>query len=249
MVAAPAAADAVARARRLPDLHVGLHLVLVDGRPALPPEQIPDLVDARGDFRTDMARMGLDLALKSSVRRQLAAEIRAQFEAFSATGLPLDHVNAHKHFHLHPIIAAEMIRIGREYGLRAIRVPREPVDIIDAIEPGAAGLGGRALALWTWILRAQARRAGLGVPDAVFGLAWSGAMTSGRVARILAQLPPGFVEIYFHPATGNDFAGHAPGYRYAEELVALTDPGCITAARACGHRMAGYSNRLTNGHG
>ncbi len=46
MVAGPAAADAVARARRLPRLRVGLHLVLVEGRPVLPPEQLPDLVDA-----------------------------------------------------------------------------------------------------------------------------------------------------------------------------------------------------------
>ena len=36
MVAAPAAADAVARARRMPALRVGLHVVLVEGRPVLP---------------------------------------------------------------------------------------------------------------------------------------------------------------------------------------------------------------------
>jgi len=36
MVSAPAAADAVERARRMPSLRVGLHLVLVDGRPVLP---------------------------------------------------------------------------------------------------------------------------------------------------------------------------------------------------------------------
>jgi chitin disaccharide deacetylase len=33
MVAAPAAADAIVRARRLPSLRVGLHLVLVEGTP------------------------------------------------------------------------------------------------------------------------------------------------------------------------------------------------------------------------
>ena len=41
--------------------------------------------------------------------RQLAAEIEAQFAAFAATGLALDHVNSHKHFHLHPTIAALMV--------------------------------------------------------------------------------------------------------------------------------------------
>ena len=56
MVAGAAAADAVVRARRLPMLGVGLHVVLVDGEPVLPPEQIPALVGPDGRFRTDMLR-------------------------------------------------------------------------------------------------------------------------------------------------------------------------------------------------
>src|SRR5262245_8100185 len=50
MVAAPAAADAVARAKATPSLRVGLHLVLVEGRPMLSPSLIPDLVDGTGHF-------------------------------------------------------------------------------------------------------------------------------------------------------------------------------------------------------
>src|SRR4051794_34141552 len=50
MVAAPAAGDAVARARRLPALKVGLHLVLTDGRPLLPARDIPALVGRDGNF-------------------------------------------------------------------------------------------------------------------------------------------------------------------------------------------------------
>ena len=57
MVAGDAAADAVARARAMPSLGVGLHLVLVEGRPVLPPESIPALVDQTGRFRCDMARV------------------------------------------------------------------------------------------------------------------------------------------------------------------------------------------------
>ena len=66
---------------------------------------MPDLVDGSGNFRTDMARAGAAMFFLPRVRRQLEAEIEAQFAAFAATGLPLDHVNAHKHFHLHPTIA------------------------------------------------------------------------------------------------------------------------------------------------
>ncbi len=64
---------------------------------------------AHGRLRTDLARLGWDIAMRPAVRRQMRAEIKAQFAAFRATGLPLDHVNAHKHFHLHPMIARELL--------------------------------------------------------------------------------------------------------------------------------------------
>ena len=241
MVASPGAADAVRRARAMPSLAVGLHVVLVEARPALPPDRIPDLVGRDGFFRADMGGLAVDIAFKPRVRAQVAAEITAQFEAFAATGMPLDHVNAHKHFHLHPVIGAELIAIGQKFGARAIRVPTEPVAVVNGIEPSAAGLSAVLLAQWTRVLRAQAGRAGMAMPDAVFGLAWSGAITSDRLKSLLERLPPGVVEIYTHPATANAFAGHAPGYRYTDELAALIDPDCVAAQRRAGHRLEGFS--------
>src|SRR2546423_14990978 len=86
-VSGPAAADAVARARAMPGLRVGLHLVLVEGKPVLPPAQVPDLVDRTGHFRTNMARAGAAMFFLPKIRAQLKAEIEAQFAAFAATGL------------------------------------------------------------------------------------------------------------------------------------------------------------------
>jgi hypothetical protein len=95
MVGAPAAADAVARARALPTLRVGLHLVLVDGDPVADRAQIPKLLDSNGRFRNDLARYGAQIAFSAALRRQIETEITAQFEAYRATGLPLDHVDGH----------------------------------------------------------------------------------------------------------------------------------------------------------
>ena len=67
MVGASFAADAVARAKAMPSLRVGLHLVLVEGRPVLPLSQVPDLVDGYGNFRTDMARAGAAMAFNASI--------------------------------------------------------------------------------------------------------------------------------------------------------------------------------------
>jgi hopanoid biosynthesis associated protein HpnK len=245
MVSGAAAADAVERARRLPTLRVGLHVVLVEGLPTLPPERLPDLVDRDGRFRTDMAAMGLELIVRPAVRRQLAAEVEAQFAAFAATGLPLDHVNAHRHFHLHPTIARAIIAAGRRHGLRALRVPVERRATLRQAEPqsrGPARFESWIVAPWARLLARAARRAGLRTPDSVFGLDWSGAMTAARLTGLIEHLPAGQTEIYLHPATRDDFTGHAPGYRYADELAALISPSAIAAARRPDIRLGGFSD-------
>ena len=242
MVGGPAAADAVERARHLPNLRVGLHLVCVDGEPVSSHDEIPDLVDGAGRLRNDLARFGARIMISGALRRQMARELAAQFEAFRATGLPLDHVNAHKHFHLHPAIAAEIIAAGPRYGMRALRVPIESRRVVAAIDPqsprglslittpGTAWLGGRA------------RRAGLTIADGVFGLAWTGGMTARRLAALIARLPDGFFEIYLHPARSNAFTGAAPGYRYEAEFAALCDPECREALRRSGCSLGGYAD-------
>src|SRR3984893_13267726 len=73
MVSAPAASDAVSRARRLPTLKVGLHLVLVEGWPASDPSAVPDLVDAAGKLRTDMFGLGVAIFTVPKIRRQMTA--------------------------------------------------------------------------------------------------------------------------------------------------------------------------------
>ncbi|MDR3533072.1 MAG: hopanoid biosynthesis-associated protein HpnK [Rhodopila sp.] len=225
MVAAPAAADAIRRARANPSLRVGLHLVVIEGPAVLPPSDIPDLVDAAGQFPSDQLKLGLNYFFRPRVRRQLEAEIRAQFAAFAATGLPLDHANAHKHMHLHPTVGAMMLRIGREYGLRRIRVPAEPPSIMARCGT-PVGFGDKVLYRWTGLLRRQARASGVATNDHCFGLAWSGHMTADRIRRLLPNLPDGDNEIYFHPAAWRDAVLERlmPGYEHEAELAALLEP-------------------------
>jgi len=241
MVAAPGFEDAVARARRMPALGVGLHLVLVEGRPKLPTSALPDLVTAEGLFRTDMACMGADIFFKPKVRRQIAEEIEAQFDAFAATGLPLDHVNTHKHYHLHPTIAGMILHIGRPYGMRAGRAPIEPRAVLAAVDPEAAPSPAYVTEPWARLVRSRYRRGGVTMADQVFGLAWSGAMTPERVAGIIHRLPEGLSELYVHPATAGGFEGAAPGYRYAEELSALVAAETVDALRNSGATLGSFS--------
>ena len=239
MVAGAAVTDAVARARRNPRLRVGLHLVVIEGPAVLPPAEIPDLVDPAGRFPSDQLRLGMAYFFRARVRRQLAAEIRAQFEAFAATGLPLGHADAHKHMHMHPTVGALLLRTGRAFGLRTVRVPAEPPGVMAACGVPSAP-GARALFAWSGLLRRQVRRAGMTAPDAVFGLAWTGHMTEPRLLRLIPRLPPGLNEIYFHPAAGRDTMLEAlmPGYEHAAELAALCSPAAREALVREGLRPA-----------
>lgn len=240
MVSAPHAEDAVARAARLPNLRVGLHLALTDAQPILPRKEIPLLVDARGRLRSDLVRLGLDLATSKAARTQMREEIEAQFSAFRSTGLNLDHVNVHRHFHLHPVVAEMVIEIGSQFDAPRLRVPREPSRMVQSRR-----LDGRIVEdLCSRLLRRRARRGGITSPDAVFGLRWSGKMTRERLRRLLEILPRGFWEIYLHPATSDAFPGHTPGYRYVEELGALLDPANAEALRQSGRRLCGYRDAV-----
>src|SRR5437879_1747583 len=243
MVAAPAARDAVERARRLPSLRVGLHVVLTEGAPVLPASDLSHLVDGRGMLRSDMAALGATLAFSRRARRQLAAEIGAQFEAFRDTGLTLDHCNAHKHFHLHPVVGGLITAIGARFGLRAARVPLESVQVLRKIEPRTPWTPALLTAPFALLLRRRFRAAGLLAPDRVFGLQWSGRMTRKRLAGLIRNLPHGLSEIYLHPATG-PFAGAAADYHYREELEALRAPEVIAACRDASLRLGGFGDFL-----
>ncbi len=272
MVAGAAADDAVRRARALPSLRVGLHLVVIEGPAVLTSSEIPDLLRARsppptpsrkgrglpspsplvgegrgeGLFPSNQLRLGLRYTLHPAVRRQLAAEIRAQFAAFAATGLALDHANAHKHMHLHPTVGRLMMRIGREYGLRAIRVPAEPPSVLAACgEP--PGFGARAMHAWTALLRRQARRAGMATNDHAFGIAWSGHMTACRLLRLASRLPAGMSEIYCHPASRRDpvLTALMPDYEHEAEFAALLDPRVPAALAQAGVTMTDFSREAS----
>jgi hopanoid biosynthesis associated protein HpnK len=242
MVTAPAAADAVERARQLPRLAVGLHLVLVDGRPALPLEQVSDLVGADGRFARDPIRLGALIYLSSRARAQAEAEIRAQLISFQQTGLRLDHVDGHHHFHLHPTIQKILARIAPEFGIDAIRVPDEPAGLRGGgMREWLAGfpLRGRAPAM-----KRRLARAGIRFNDTILGLADSGRMDAARVRELVAALPDGVTELYVHPATRRwDGTDRLPDrYRPEAELAALVDPSVRAAVEASGAVLATFGD-------
>jgi hopanoid biosynthesis associated protein HpnK len=245
MVAEAAAGDAVARARANPTLAVGLHVVVVAGRPVLPPERIPELVGRDGLFSNDLARAGMRYFFRHSAQRQLEAEIRAQFAAFAAMGLPLDHVNAQCHYHLHPTVLGLILKVSRDYGRPPIRVPEEPFRASwRATHRDLRGRFAHALLLspFTQLMKARLRASGVAHNDRVFGFNDTGAMTQERILGFLANLPSGTTEMYFHAAARRwpGIAHDLESYELEDEFAALVSPPVADAVHASGAERIAY---------
>jgi hopanoid biosynthesis associated protein HpnK len=244
MVGAPWASQAVRIAQQLPDLRVGLHVVLADGHSVLSKQQIPDLVDDAGHFRNGMLTDSVRFYSHPRVREQVGAEIRAQFDAFARTGLPLDHVNAHKHFQLHPGVLAMITTIGRDYGAFAVRVPEEPLWFAKWAGGLSSLAGSVCLLPWLGLMRKRLRSRGLLCNDHVFGIACTGRLDEQVMLAILARLPPGATEIYMHPAADVEkpITPSMARYRHMDELAALLSPRVAAAVAATRATVGGYSD-------
>ncbi len=142
-------------------------------------------------------------------------------------------MNAHKHFHLHPTVLGLILRIGHDYGLRAMRLPRE-------------ARGPLFLRPWLALLHRRLDRAGIAHNDFVLGLSSSGAMDESALLAALDRLPDGVVEIYCHPAvsSGARIGASMTGYRHADELAALLSPRVRAAAERVAPRRGGFADLI-----
>lgn len=203
MVNGAAAGEAIGLARQNPRLGVGLHLTLVCGAAALPVADIPDLVDQRGRFSNHPVTSGFLLFARRGLRAQLESEIGAQFDKFRATGLKLDHVNGHLHFHLHPTVLAILLRRASGWGITHLRLTRDFLGLNLRIAPGHLFYRLSHAAVFN-LLAARARpaldRLGVKHTFAVFGLLQNGRVDESYVMNLLSRLPSGVSELYSHPS-------------------------------------------------
>lgn len=251
MVNGAACAEAVELARANPRLSVGLHLVLVQGRATSSPQNVPALVNRDAMFRNNPVAVGVRYFLTPGIRTQLEREVRAQLEQYLRTGLPLSRVDGHLNIHMHPTVLSILIKVAREYGIRAIRLPREPLGISLRLDRRwvprklVESMTFKALAAY-----AQPRLAAHDIrhPDQMFGLHQSGHVTEPYVLGVLDALPAGVTEIYCHAAHVDAEARRwrPPEYESEAELAALTSDRVRAALSAAGIERISYRDLISS---
>jgi predicted glycoside hydrolase/deacetylase ChbG (UPF0249 family) len=230
MVTAAAADDAAAQARATPGLDVGLHLTLVEERPAAPPAEIPSLL-ANGRFWPHHTVVARRYLLGRWRPREAARELEAQWERFAALGLHPSHCDGHQHLHLLPGLLPAVIGQAVARDVRCVRTR-----LADPLGGGAPL--PRSLVLLA--IRAVGRLAWLGVgeerhtlvPFATVGFLQAGG-TLGRPA-LLGMLDalrrpggPDVVEVMLHPGHGDADTVRRYGhwhYQWDNDLALLLDP-------------------------
>lgn len=235
MVNAPAAAEAIELARQNPRLGVGLHITLAHGTSALPHSQIPNLTDAQNKFSNDPVAAGFKYFRDRRCHAQLELEIAAQFDRFFKTGLPLDHVNGHLHFHLHPTIFNILSRRAAEWHIRHFRLTRDPFFLNARLAKGRWLYRLSHALIFTALSRRAAKGfagASIRSPAHVFGLLQNALVDEPFILSLLPELPPGDSELYSHPSLDE----------FKNEFDALVSPKVRAAVNQLGIKLIRYTD-------
>jgi predicted glycoside hydrolase/deacetylase ChbG (UPF0249 family) len=205
---APATVDALQRTRVRPSLGIGVHLALVDGTPMLPPSRVPTLVEDGGRFRASWKPFIVACLRGRVAFGEVERELTAQIERIRSEGIPLTHLDAHKHVHAFPPIFAIVARLAERFRIPVVRVPYERWSAVwgDAAERRTARRQAMLnAAMLPWAKRDQrtAFMHGLRSPQFV-GRVHTGVLSTDSFAGMVRRLQPVVTELMVHPGYVDD---------------------------------------------
>ena len=244
--------DAVARLRSLSgtQLSVGCHLVLVDGVPIRPTNEVPSLLNGSREFRQGIGELALAARRKRLAPSEIEAEAAAQFKKIMSTGFQPSHFDAHKHSHLFPEILGPALRAAAQCNIKAVRNPFEPSKPLPlAFLAKYRRLLKRYLQVRVLrILRSKwirmVRQSGLKTPDGSFGVITTGDVDLTLVRALLENMPEGTWELVCHPGYNDaDLGKVRTRLRESreQELEILTNPDVRRLIDSLGIELITYN--------
>ncbi|MFQ5578598.1 MAG: carbohydrate deacetylase, partial [Anaerolineae bacterium] len=245
MINIAGAPERIAAARAAhPNLPIGLHLNTTAGRPVLPPEQVPTLVDETGRFHN---RFTVFQHLHKISLAELRAELHAQAERLLSTGVQFDHIDYHQHLMvMHTPFYPLVCELARRYQVpvrqpvpeafyRHIRLKGRPGNgaVLQTVLEFATQYPNLAVRMVPSVMPATYKKqAALLDNEGIRTTNWLvtslyDKATVDNFISVLRQLPPGVSEMVMHPAIPDEqlqlLGGNYIEQR-ADELAMLTDP-------------------------
>ncbi|MHC4648619.1 MAG: carbohydrate deacetylase [Planctomycetota bacterium] len=222
----PAAAEAAEIACSLPDLGIGVHLNLNQGRPLSESRQLRVLLDADGGFNPSVFKPAFFSTVLPQIRNAVTRELAAQIQWVIDRGLRPTHLDSHKHFHIWPMLFCIVYQLARRFEIPAIRFAFEPKEVCATPWPLPAHGGkkkARKISALARINRLQ--NSAFFKTDALFGIAHMGKIDANFFKTVALYNTAAAAEIMTHPAVvdpSDPPENGLPLYRQTE-LEALCD--------------------------
>lgn len=227
--------DVAVAVQETPKLGLGVHLVLTMGKPILPPEAVPSIVDATGNH------LKYDAFIENIPRldiHEVKAEWRAQIEAFiRAAGRRPDHLDSHHHSSFFtPELFRGMLEIAREYACPI----RNPIAYGNNPTAGMPGIAQPMSEHAPRLMKEFNTRS----TDTMFVNFYDEGATHEELLNILSQVENGTSEIMCHPGYVDEVFARESVYNFQREreLKILTDPAIKQAIESRGIDLITFSD-------
>lgn len=252
MANASAFDHAVQLTRSMPNFDVGCHIVLVDGFPVLHPSEIPTLISGErpGKFNGSLSSFARRAIAGRINPEQIEREAIAQISKLQSAGIPVSHIDTHKHLHILPQILRPLLRAANACRVHAIRNPfgRIALSLI-APRPKLWNRWGKLTLLNTLAGKfcRTVEAAGMITPSGSLGIAATGSLDDPLFRFIVENVPEGTWEFVTHPGyNDNDLNRVRTRLRSSREteLRLLVSSRTRASLAASGTELISYRNLL-----
>ena len=253
-------AGAVDLSRQAPQLGIGVHLNLTEGRPVAPPSRISSLLNGQGFFARKPAGLWRAITLGRVSVVHIETELCAQIEKVRGAGISPTHLDSHRHVHAVPVLGRMTLRLARQYGIPAIRSVAEGWSAVGYLMgrfPGAKAtvlrqrLNSIALAALSHGWRSQVGREGMACVEHFYGITPTGFLDDAVLREILRHLPDGTSELMCHPGFVDQALRQTPTRLLEQreiEFQALSQPGIKLLANDLGIELINYEDLAHDFH-
>ena len=246
MVNTAGTSEAVSLARECPELGVGFHFNLTQGKPIADPERIPTLVDTNGSFypRHEFEKKAVAGKIDG---RDVEKEFIEQMKTFRNYALNATHIDSHHHIHLFPAVFKVLCAHAAGCHL-PLRIPRVDFSFIrPSFDIRAFKSLVRKLLLAALIIRNSVHRfAGVTTPTKFLSIydyiPLPKKIRADHYFKLLAAAAPGITEVMVHPAYVTDKLDRmfSEAHIKEQELEALCSFSYKDAAQKKQFRVVSY---------
>jgi len=231
--------QAVQLARSAPQLSIGCHVVLLEGRPLLPAKDVSSCTSSASHGDMGLGNGLAGFAARALLGRldpeQIEAEATAQIRRLQAAGIAVSHCDTHKHTHMFPATLQPVLRAAKNCGVKAIRNPFESSrPLPTAVLLARPGLWKRyaqvkVLRRFADQFRNAVSDSGLLTPNGILGIVVTGDLDETLFRIVAESMPEGTWELVCHPGY-DDSDLHATRTRLKESRA--TELRLLTSSEA-----------------